>query len=93
MSFRARNQQQRYQTRRLRPVAFRYDPVRDIACQQVEVPYGEVYAGEMGSDERSHEMLLTGGDASCFIDSFQTFCERAENRAAREWATRERKAA
>jgi hypothetical protein len=68
------------------PVAEPYSPFTDVACEQVGVPYGEVYMSFYGSDKHSHEMLLEGGDPTCFIPPHVAYRDREERRERREAA-------
>lgn len=90
MSFRARQQKQRHHRRAdLAPVRTpiavnHYDPVTDVACSVVKVPYGKIHIGFEGSSLRSSEILETGGDKSVFIDPKEDKRFREERRAVRD---------
>jgi hypothetical protein len=66
-----------------------YDPVIDVACSVVKVPYGAVYVGAWGSDTRSHEVVENApaplGPArrkDIFIPASQLYQERVARREA-----------
>ena len=45
-----------------------YDPARDVACETLGVPYGEVFVDGMPDAIRSHEMRLDGsGNPMCYL--------------------------
>ncbi len=56
--------------------AFRYNPVRDIACAQVKVPYGPVRVAGRNDFIRSHEMHLDNNDRSGFLPELERKADR-----------------
>ena len=49
------------------PALNRYNMVRDVACQQVKVPYGGVRMSGKASGFFTYEMLTHGGDRDAFV--------------------------
>lgn len=94
MSFRGRQQARRsfggFSRVSECPHVNRYNPVRDVACQQVKVPYGQTYVDGLPDVVRSHEIILApdGQDRQAMIDRDQIKMERLQRQADRQWYER-----